>query len=265
MAYLATQVRQHPKTINRSFAARIKSDPVTFIAENTRVVTLEIQNSLIGRKYNGEDLPLQESNGDYGFSGEGVLLSSIVDIYDATTGLKIAASTLTGDVEVYGRLAFSGSFGLSLFYLDAAGVEASYTHSGDIAFEFDYVHRFEDLPLDFATSISSKNISQDIPGSGGDSLVREVFTITERNKVPALTNKPKAGSVTINYTGQTLSEINGDFSIVETTDLVDPLIKYYVVGKKWDSATMNAGKWRDLIVGYTLEAGDKITVTYTKE
>ena len=265
MRYALNQVRQHPKTINRAFAAKLTVANIAFTAEATKNVDAAlVAQALTARASNGGDLPKQAANGNYGYDGEGIRYGVIVDIYDNDTGYKIAASTPTGDREVYGRLSdVAGVATLKLFHLDATGAEVAYNHTGTVMFDFDYVHRFEDLPLDFATAITSKRVQQDTGGDSVPTEVQEVLTVVSKNVLPKFSGKPVTGSVVLSVGGHNLYESNLDFTVVESIDFVDPLIKYYVINSAVDPLTdVQNGQWNPAVAGYNLDVGDVVVATY---
>lgn len=260
--YQSNSVRQHPKTINRSFAAKTRISGLT--VNGTSIdITSNLTSALSGGGYSGADLPLQVANGRFDHTGEGVVVNRIVELYDSTTKSKLAASTPAGDEEIYGKITeSSGVYTLSFLYLDSSGVEQVQNITTQaIDFEFEYVYKFEDLPIDFGTSTTSRNIEQDIPKARAATLVREKITIVTANTVPALTYVPIVGSATVTYTGHTLTEVDGDFVIIMTTDPVTSA-NYYILNETDGSTIPNKGVWYEVAVGYGLDVGDVITVSY---
>ena len=268
--------RQHPKTINRVFSARRRIENIAipngpsgapFIIDLGAI----IPSTLVGAAYNGDDLPYRLNNRSYGQDGEGIVKAEIVDIYDNDTKKKLSYydTTLDEEYEIFGRInatvdAFGGivAISLSFKYKNQLGVETDVRLAASaITIEYSYAHKFEDLPLDFATSITSRNVQQDFEPfkAAVAKEFSETFTLTTSNAIPKLSHTPIKGTVTLNYTGHISSEKAGDFTIVGTVDGSNPVAWTL---NNYNAGTPAYGLWNQLTAGFSIEAGEKVTLTY---
>lgn len=266
--YTQNVLRQHPKTINRSFAAKTRADNLTVPANASSVdITSVLTALLAGKAYNGANLPLRVSNGKADFTGEGILLAGIVDVYSAVSNQKLAYETVDrGDqFEIYGRITeASGVYTLSFYYVDLAAVEHSIGLNENVSFEFDYAYKFEDLPVNFATSVLTRNVQQDpsAPKAITQKLVVEEITFSADNVLQGLSHRPLSGTAKVNYTGHVLHEKRGDFTIVTTQDSTNPLVFYFTLNTYAANGTKGNGTWVPATAGYTIESGEKVIVEY---
>lgn len=146
-------------------------------------VTAAITAVLATAAKDGSSVPLQVASGDT----EGVVTSSIVEIFDSATKDKILADN--DGAEVYGKITeSSGVYTLSYFFIDVNGVEQTYTMTGQVI-DFGVQYRFSmaNLPYDFALS---QNVAQDANGGNPGNIIVETLIPTALNTIPNMTSIP---------------------------------------------------------------------------
>lgn len=235
--------RQEAKTINKAITLYVKAAGVSATATSSLDVTNALTSALAGQGSLGQDLELKLASSSWGADGDGIEAGKKVELYDSTTGEKLQITTAVKNEEIYGIITeASGVYTLSYYYLDQSGNEQSVSLDAaqSIDIEFTYSKKFEDVRKDDFIAISVRHVEQEI-SSNVATIKREYLTATADNTLPDLALTPKAGdqSVVINFTGHILEEVKGDFT---------------VAGKviTWDPA----------VIGYVLESGEKVSVTY---
>lgn len=142
--------------------------------------------SLSNAGRNGTSVPLQISSDE---DTPGVITSgdfARIEIWEALNQNKIAGDE--DNNEVYGRLTeSSGTYTLSYYFLNEAGVEQAYTFASATGINFSFNYRFNaaKLPADAAIGLITRQISQD-PGGNRQKVKKERLTVTAQNTLTDL-------------------------------------------------------------------------------
>jgi hypothetical protein len=142
--------------------------------------------------------------------------NNLVEIYNATTGAKIASAA--GN-EVYGRLTEAAGVYTLNYYTNVAGVETAYTFGSATNIDFNalYLYTFEKFPRDGITGTSVRHVADDPKSSG--SIKTEKLTISGANAFSAMATAPDtAQPMALFINGQMLSSLESSpaFSVTGT-------------------------------------------------
>lgn len=178
---------QKRKQIDWVMSAGVNVVGFTTSAASSDNVTATVTSALSGAGRGGTSVPLTISGGE---DSQGVIASgdyARIEIETAGNKDKIAADA--DNNEVYGRLSEStGTYTLSYFYLDDAGVEQTYTFgvATDINFTFNYRFTAAKIPADAIIGQQGIQISQD-PGGNRQKVKKERLIVTGLNSLSNLT------------------------------------------------------------------------------
>jgi len=220
------------KPINAQFDGIFVITAFASTAASSAVFTTALTTAVASAGKGSTAVPLQVATS----STQGVIVNTVVEIFDTTSKDKIIAD-YEGN-EVYGKITEAiGVYTLNYHYLDNAGVEQNYTFAAtniDIAVLYRY--DLETLPQDFAVKANTF-VSQDgNPGNNTVGLVQQL-TVTGTNTVtgptiPANNEIKLVHSITINGVDENLNGMavaeNGTVTVtpgtlgynVYTTDFV---------------------------------------------
>jgi hypothetical protein len=176
-------------------------------------VTAAITTALSTASSSGGSVPVQVS----GATQQGVVVGTNLNrvaVFAAATKLPIADSDAR---EVYGRITEAAGVYTLTYYVLVAGVETAHTLAAtSIDFEFSYQFNFADLPANFATGVTARNVVED---AGGGALFEvQTVTPTALNTLPTLSFAPNpANSLVLEVNGQSCRSSAGFFSLAGTT------------------------------------------------
>jgi hypothetical protein len=225
------------KQIDRLFDAPVVITGFAATAATSNAVTAAITTSVSTAGNGGTSVPLQVATA----TASGVVtLAGVnyVDIYDATTNLKLVSAA--GN-EVYGRLTEAAGVYTLSYFTEVAGVETAFTMTaGNIDFRYSYRFTLATIPVDAMTRTQTTFVGQD-PKSSGVTLRQQTLTPTALNTLPALTVAYNAtpGIFQLKVNGVTY-EITDGFTVAGTT-------------VTWTSAT----------VGFDLTTTDRVYALYS--
>lgn len=228
------------KQIDAIVAAWVKVSALSANGAAT-VITTQVTAALGTAGRGGSSVPVQVSAGE---EGEGIVATGSnnrVEIWDNTTKEKI--SDFNGN-EVYGRLTeATGTYTLTYYVLDGGTETAhSFASATDIDFSFIYRFKFEDLPADFATSLTAANVYQDPGGSGSGGSFREELTVSGTDTIGDLAKTPiSGGSVVLYVNGKAESSVESPAPFTVATKAIT-----------WSAAN----------AGYNVETTDTVVAEY---
>jgi hypothetical protein len=208
-------------------------------------ITTAITTALSTAGRGGVSLPLQVSANENQMGVVTAAPSNRVELRGSTSKDKLQDANQN---EIFGRVTeATGVYTLSYFVINDAGAEAAATFSTATAIDFEFVYRFDfkRLPADFAVSLVTRNVSQDVPpGAVIGKGFAELLTVTATNTVSALSKTPDlTANVQLVVNGQSVDNFGGANA------------PFSVSGKNIT--------WNAVNAGYILETTDRVIARYT--